>query len=125
MLDDQYVFQQLKYSVQALAASAYDQVTLFPSFTCFACELIGDYENYYRATIWRKALLITNNQRKSLDELMNGIDMMEPHNCFAKSELYQIRDWENLRNLAKSCLAEFGWSSELPPDGRSVYVKGK
>ena len=125
MLDDQYVFFQLKFSVQALAASAGDQVTLFPALTCFACELLGDYENWYGASIWREALGITENQRKSLDNLMNCIVEMEPHYCFKKSELYEKRDWEILRNLATKCLTEFGWPKELPPDGRSVYVKGK
>lgn len=124
MNEDQRAFQQLKWAVQALAASAEDQFKLFPSFVCAACELLSDFENWHGATIWRSSLGITPEQRSALDAVKSKIAGMRDTPCFSDVALRDREDWKELRLCAASCLSAFGWARDLPPDGRSTYLRG-
>lgn len=60
MNEDQKAFQELIFCLQALAADATDQINLFPSSVCVTCELLLDFDNCYKATIWRKSLNLSS-----------------------------------------------------------------
>jgi hypothetical protein len=124
MNEDEAAFQQLKWAVQALAASADDQAHLYPSFACPACELLLDFDDWHRATVWRKSLAITTDQRKALDSIQAQIDSMEETPCFSTVAIRDRADWQRLRDSASRCLELFGWERDLPPDRRSEFVPG-
>jgi len=124
MNEDEFSFQNLKWTVQALAASAEDQVHLYPSFTCPACELLSDFDNWYRATVWRESIEITIEQLKALDAIQAHIESMDETPCFSTAALRNREDWLHLRNTASKCLSAFDWDLALPPEGRSQYIKG-
>ncbi len=124
MNEDMAAFQQLKWALQALAASTEDQEVLFPSFTCTACELLTDFENWYSATVWRESLGITSSQRSALDNVRAKSEALQDTPCFSEAVLRNREDWQELRRSAATCLSSFGWKSELPPEDRSTYIQG-
>ena len=124
MNEDEFSFQNLKWAVQALAANAEDQVHLYPSFTCPACELLSDFDNWCRATVWRESIEITIEQRQALDAIQAYIDSMDETPCFSTDALRDRKDWQHLRETASKCLEAFYWERVLPPEDRNTYVKG-
>ena len=124
MIDDQDVLQQLRWAVQALAASAQDQVRLFPSFVCPACELLTDFDNWHRAAESHVSLSFTPEQRNGLNAIRAQIESMPESPCFSAAVIRDRHDWRVLRDAASRCLALFGWDPDLPPEGRSTYVRG-
>ena len=124
MSEEQSAVQQLQWAVQALAASAAAQLTMYPEFVCPACELVSDFDNWSRATTCRSSPGITEEQRAALQAMQSWIESMEPTACFSGQSSLERQDWEHLRGLAAVCLAAFRWESALPPSGRSTYVQG-
>ena len=120
--EDQTAQQQLRWAIQALAASAEDQARLFPPSACTACELLGDFENWYGVVVSRDSLGIAAEQRAALDAVKGHIVAMEPTQCFTGPGALERRDWQELRLRAAACLSSFGWAAGVPPSDRSTYV---
>ena len=123
MNEDEAALLHLRWAVQALAADGSDQVRLHPELACVSCELLSDFENWHRATAWRSALGLTEEQRLALQAIATYINGMEATPCFTSEPLSRA-DWSRLRGLAIGCLRRFKWKQELPPIERNVYVRG-
>ena len=123
MTEDEVSFQQLQWSVQALAAKLHDQTSLYPTFVCVACELVTDFDNWYRATVWRDSLTFTSQQLDALRAVDDAISSVNDTPCFDTSQLNNP-DWQRLREIAAACCKAFEWPLTLPPQGRSAYVQG-
>ena len=119
--EDQAVLQQLKWSVQALAATPEVQLKLFPEFVCKPDELVLDFDQ--AATVWRESLEITREQLSALESIDATMDEMPPE-IFTDEHVRTNVKWERLRQVAVNCLAAFGWPRDAPPEARSTYVPG-
>lgn len=123
MNEDTAALQQLTWAVQALAASADDQVRLFPPSVCTACELLSDFQNWFEGTRWRSSLGFTASQLEALTRIAKTIESMEVTPCYAIEELKVGSDWKQLRAEAVECLCVFSWPINPPPRDRSTYVE--
>jgi hypothetical protein len=121
---------QFRWSLQALACEADDQLTLFPDFTCKPDELTSDYDNWSKAARSRFAGLFSDDQLAALRAIDSRIDAMSRRGIEFEEELWRDDalgtrpEWEALRALAKLALKSFGWPTEKPPWGRSLYARG-
>jgi hypothetical protein len=119
------IFLQLKWSLQALAISADDQLSLFPDFVCKTDELMLDFDNWSATASQFGFTPIQSNVIRAIDELLTR--MSRGGDLFSK-ELYteyglrNSEQWRNVRRLAKEALHEFGWLPEAPPMDRSIYM---
>jgi hypothetical protein len=119
--EDQAALLRLQWATQALAAEPEAQLGLFPVFVDKPFELVDEFDNWFRATVWRTSLAMAPAQVAALNELSDAIGAL------ATSELSEdaVRvsaTWERLRSLARDTLSCFGWPSELPPQDRAAYV---
>ena len=118
---DQAAFLQLQWATQALAADAEAQLGLFPAFVDQPFELVDDFDNWFRATVWRSSLGISPAQEAALRKLSSALGAL-PESELSESAVRASAAWEQLRSLARDALECFGWSSELPPHDRAAYV---
>jgi hypothetical protein len=117
--------QELRWALQALAQPAAVQLQLFPKFVCKADELALDFDNWCAVVQGQQTL--TTEQRsalQSLDSLLMTTSGRHNAPHWSDEALRHDPLWEEVRELARNALASFGWSSEVPPSNRSVYVSG-
>jgi hypothetical protein len=119
--EDQAAFLQLQWATQALAADPEAQLGLFPAFVDKPFELVDEFDNWFRATVWRSSLGISPVQEATLRKLSNALSAL-PESELSESAVRASAAWEQLRSLARDALKCFGWSSELPPHNRATYV---
>jgi hypothetical protein len=114
------ILTQLKWALQALAASPDNQASLFPEFVSVPDELALDFDH------WRD-VAVSNSQDLSPRQL-HSLAVIDAHlkkmsrNGSDFDATYWTLDglrthlrWSYARELAKNALAEFGWAVELPP----------
>ena len=124
------VRDQFRWSLQALACDADDQLTLFPDFVCTTCELVSDYANWSSAARSYFAGLFSEDQLSALQAIDSRLDAISlggaefKETLWCKEALATRPEWEDLRSLSKSALACFSWPAEKPPWGRSLYARG-
>ncbi|WP_438023778.1 hypothetical protein [Sorangium sp. So ce233] len=131
---------RLKWSLQALAAPAAEQIRLFPRFVCVADELALDFEEALRQV--SKAALsdvgeqeeveglqrieeLSPAQREAVDTLDAQLERMsgpEHAEMWTDDALYNRGEWARVRHLAAGALRSIGWPIELPPQDRAIYV---
>lgn len=119
--EDEAAFLQLQWATRALAADAEAQLGLFPAFVDTPFELVDEFENWFRATVWRSSLGMSPVQAAALRKLSNALAAL-PESELSESAVRASPAWEQLRSLARSAIECFRWSSELPPLERSAYV---
>src|SRR5690606_6839537 len=107
----------------ALASDPEAQLRLFPDFVDKPYELVDDFDNWFRATVWRSSLGISSAQMAKLRDLSNAVAAL-PGTEFSDDAVRHSALWEQLRRLAREASQHCGWSNELPPPDRSVYVQG-
>lgn len=131
---------RLKWSIQALAAPAGKQIQLFPKFVCVADELAIDFEEALRAVskvepsgadkeeedeVSQLAQELSFMQREAIDAVDKQLEKMsgpEHAEMWTDDALYNSIEWARVRHLAALALKSIGWASELPPQGRAIYV---
>ena len=111
------VRRQLKYSLQALAASVEVQRTTYAPFACVTCELINDFDNFASTMLDAYATDLNRHQVDSLQSIGLLIDALAPTDvaCFTMEPLRTSSRWEGIRVAAKGALANFGWPASAPP----------
>ncbi len=118
--------QHFQWAVQALAQPADIQPTLFPSFVVVADELALEFDNWRQAFDSNSGKSWSQAQREAvsaIDQLlceMSGPD--KPELWLDEGCLNHAR-WSEVRQLAMKVLSAFGWSPDLPPLGRAIYVQ--
>jgi hypothetical protein len=124
------VWDQFRWSVQALAADDDVQKSLFPDFTCKPYELASDFDNWFGVAKGYFAAEFTNERLETLHAIGQMLgDMSLNGRRFAEAlwwdEALSVRpEWAEVRLLAKHALELFGWQIEAPPPGRSFYARG-
>ena len=113
--------QHLMWSVQALAAPAEVQVTLYPDFVVKANELALDFDNWYECARFSLAPEWSESQRTSLAALDAKLDAMSrsgaefTEDLWLESALAADPNWEQVRDLARTAIRLFSWPVECPP----------
>jgi hypothetical protein len=118
--DHETQLRHLKWSLQALAASASEQLALFPDAVAQADELALDFDNC--AAVVRgsddhglseaqiDALSAIDNQLATMSRLATELDA----DMWSENALKHDQNWVQIRQLAEEALNAFGWSAERP-----------
>jgi hypothetical protein len=121
---------QLKWALQALAAPAEYQLSLFPDFVVHADELALDFADWYEVAKSRQVPRFTAEQARLLDALNARLEALsrggpefDPQ-FWSADGLRSSERWKEVRSLAGDALLLLGWPQEAPPHGRSQYVPG-
>ena len=114
-------FQQLRWAVQALAATADDQLSLFPDFVDKPFELVDDFDNWWQATRWRTGYGLIPEEIAALDAVQRVVDAL-PREAYTEEALRSDQAWAEVRAVAQNALRALAWPSELPPRDSSVQA---
>lgn len=125
-MNKQSVIDQLKWSIQALALEADDQLASFPDFVVVTDELLLEFDNWYHVAIGNYPDFFSEEQLKILKEIDSFMDKLpqEDLNISIADELKTYSFWKELRILAQDALQKFNWDSDPPPYDRSTYLQG-
>lgn len=121
---------QFIWCIQALACGPADQLSLFPDFVCKADELALDFDHWFGVAQSWFGDEITDEQLAALKAIDSHLDAMSnggaefTEDLWYEGALSTRKEWEDVRSLAKSALACFGWPVQKPPYGRSLYANG-
>jgi hypothetical protein len=115
---------QLKWSLQALALSADQQVQLFPSFVWVGDELAVEFDERHRTALNEYQFM--PNQLSALaavDAILSKMTAEKNMDLWEEgAALSRYPQWEELRECARQALQQFGWSLEVLPKNRAIYV---
>lgn len=120
----------LRWSLQALACEADVQLSLFPDFVCKVDELALDFDHWYQTARELLGDEITGDRLATLQAMDDRLDVMSGEgsefveNLWFEDALSHRPQWTEVRALASTALACFGWPAEPPPRGRSFYAGG-
>lgn len=121
-----YALKKFEWAVRAIAASADQQLSLFPTFVCVADELALDFEESYKGIFSDAASQdFTPAQLQAIQALDLALEQMsggENLKFWTDEALKTFPEWTRLRKLAQQVIAQFNWSSEPPPSGRAIYL---
>lgn len=120
--------RRLMQSIQGLAASAEQQLAIYPDFVCRVDELALDYDNWFVAVLSNDGQSLSEAQEQCLRELDGMLSSMSggPHAAlWTEKALRERREWEDLRRAARRSLAAFGWKANPPPPSEDFFVSGE
>ena len=108
--------RHLKWSLQALAASASEQLALFPDSVTEADELALDFDNCAAVVRGRDesglseaqlaALSAIDQQLATMSRLATELDA----DMWSETALKHDQNWAQIRQLAEEALKAFGWT---------------
>jgi hypothetical protein len=111
-------FRQLRWSLQALAATGSNQRNLFPDRVMTADELAFDFDHWAGVIRSTYELDLSRPQAESLDAIAQKLATMSRDGVefdlelWTESALSTSEHWAGIRTLATSALEAFGWSVE-------------
>ena len=116
-------FKQLKWSVQALALRAPEQLVLFPDFVATADELALELDHWATLVIEKYPEQLTDAQVASLTALHQKLATMSRDGADFDADLWTETamgtnvHWQEVRALAVAVRDAFGWSADVSPEG--------
>jgi hypothetical protein len=114
-------FQQLRRSLQALAASASVQRSLFPEWTVTADELALDFDHWVDVVQSNYEDGLEDEQRRSLQAIDEAFAKMSRDaaeldaDVWSETAVRTTEAWVTVRLLAGEALRAFGWPVEDAP----------
>jgi hypothetical protein len=114
--------KQLKWSVQALALRAPEQLVLFPDFVATADELALELDHWATLVLETYRQDLTDAQAESLKALHSKLATMSRDGAEFDADLWteaamgSSAHWQEVRALAVSVRDAFGWSVEANPE---------
>jgi len=105
-----WVAEQLRRSLQVLAAEAQRQVDFYPPNSDIMGELATDYL-HFAETIFTYWKLSPNQalQLKALADFFHALDRPEEEKFWTVQALYDDPRWNEVRRLAKHALSSLEW----------------
>ena len=105
-----WVAEQLRQSLQVLAAEAQEQVDHFHPGSDIISELVTDY-NHFAETIFTYWILSPNQalQLKTLKDYFQALDDPATDDFWTVKALYSDPRWNEVRRLAKHALSSLEW----------------
>lgn len=124
------VRSQFRWSLQALAADAETQRSLFPAFVCKADELALDFDHWSEVVRANFAPEFSAEQLAALQAIDDRLAAMSRGGAgydaalWSDAALSTRPEWEEIRSLARCALLQLSHPVATPPRGRSFYVPG-
>jgi len=123
-------FRELKWSLQALAIPASDQLSLFPQFAAKPDELARDFDHWASVVNENYEEELSSAQIDALAAISQTFQTISGHAAEFEAELWTeeaVRSsshWDDIRRVAAVALEVFGWPVESPsrnPDDRERH----
>jgi hypothetical protein len=124
-------FRQLRWSLQALAATGSNQRPLFPDHIVTADDLAFDFDHWAGVIRSNYERDLSRSQAESLGAIDQKLATMSRDGVefdlelWTEAALHTSEHWADVRRLATSALEAFGWpvegSAESPNDRGSVF----
>jgi len=114
-------FRELKWSLQALAIAASDQLKLFPEFVVKADEMALAFDHWASLVRSSYESELSRSQSDSLAAIAQKLATMSRDGAEFDLELWtdsapsSSAHWDDVRMLATSALEAFDWPAESPP----------
>jgi len=114
-------YKQLKWSVQALALRAPEQLVLFPDFVATTDELALELDHWATLVLERYPEGLNEAQESSLKALHQKLATMSRDGAEFDADLWteaalgSSAHWHEVRTLAIAVRDAFGWSAESEP----------
>jgi hypothetical protein len=114
-------FRQLKWSVQALALRAPEQLVLFPDFVATADELALELDHWATLVLEKYPDELSDPQPETLRALHQKLETMSRDGAEFDADLWSEAaissnvHWQEVRALAIAVRDAFGWSVESEP----------
>jgi hypothetical protein len=127
MYNHEVTVERLKHALQALAAPADAQLSLFPDFAHKVDELALDFNHWCDVVVSNAGSALTDHQRLLLEQLDDQLETMSgSSNADLCTELALRKrpEWEQVRILARAVLVSFGWSGNRPPSYTHEFAPG-
>jgi len=115
--DQKGILDQFKWSLQALAVPASDQLSLFPDFVCKADELTLDFDHWYKVA--ESHIKFTPEQTQVLAELDERLSEMSRNGSLFSEELWTEKGLETSETLGKGSYAIANCSFRVWMDNRA------
>jgi hypothetical protein len=109
-------FKQLRWSLQALAASASDQQPLFPEGAPTADELALDFDHWASLVRDRYGTELDAGQTAALEAIDQVFSRMSRDAIELEADIWSeaavrtTEDWAVIRRLAAEAIDSFGWN---------------
>src|SRR5216684_4658087 len=120
-----WVEEQLRISLQLLAAAGQDQIQHYPPQVDIIGELVMDYDHHASAicTYWEISSDQTA-QLKSLQDFFYTVDDTATSDFWTVEALFSEPRWDEVRSMAKQALHSLKWPIEVPfPEKDSIRWK--
>ena len=114
-------YRQLKWSVQALALRAPEQLVLFPDFVATADELALELDHWATLVLEKYPDELSDSQADTLKALHQKLETMSRDRAEFDADLWTEAamgsnvHWQEVRALAIAVRDAFGWSVENAP----------
>ena len=79
----------------------------------------------FSAESGRKREAAIKSALQRLDRMFEQMSESEVRHASVATELREHPRWQEVRDLARCALETFGWSCDVPPKERFVYVRGR
>jgi hypothetical protein len=115
-------FKQLKWSVQALALRAPEQLVLFPDFVATADELALELDHWATLVLEKYPDQLADQQAETLRALHHKLETMSRDGAEFDADLWSETamgtsvHWQEVRALAIAARDIFGWSADVNPE---------
>lgn len=120
-----WVEEQLRISLQLLAAEGQDQIQHYPPQVDIIGELVMGYDHHASAirTYWEISPDQTA-QLKSLQDYFYTVDDTATSDFWTVEALFSEPRWDEVRSMAKQALTSLKWPIEVPfPEKDSIRWK--
>ena len=114
-------YRQLKWSVQALALRAPEQLVLFPDFVATADELALELDHWATLVLEKYPDELSDSQAEMLKALHQKLETMSRDGAEFDADLWTEAamgsnvHWQEVRALAIAVRDAFGWSADSAP----------
>lgn len=123
-------FKQLKWSVQALALRAPEQLVLFPDFVATADELALELDHWATLVLEKYRDGLSEPQADTLKALHEKLETMWRDGAEFDADLWTETamgsnvHWQEVRGLAVAVRDAFGWSADAAPEAAGLPSSG-
>ncbi len=112
-VDREWITQELRNSLRAMAGPGSEALASLPDWTVKADELALDFDNFVHAYLGNFGDEVSPYQRDALlavDALLDGMSGEEHAELWTEHAVVNHPKWEAVRALAQDALASLGWN---------------
>ena len=108
--------REFRYSVQALAQPAPEQIRLNGQGGCVTCDLFEDYSNWHSVYLNHFREKLKSEQQSAILNVMNALNNVPDADCECfDADMLNRPSWAIVREQAIRALESLGWEIASPP----------